>query len=86
MLDVPPEPQLEAQLMAASGGNPLFLAQMATMLVEEGFVETVGGRMVAMMSPTTPVPASIQALAELPDRSLARRRGNRAQPGGGVGR
>ena len=62
VLDVPPEPQLEAQLMAASGGNPLFLAQMATMLVEEGFVEAVGGRMVATMSPTTPVPASIQAL------------------------
>ena len=62
VLDVQPEPQLEAQLMAASGGNPLFLAQMATMLVEEGLVETVGGRMVATMSPTTPVPASIQAL------------------------
>jgi class 3 adenylate cyclase len=62
LLGVPPDAPLEAKLMAASGGNPLYLAQMATMLVEEGLVETIGGQTVATLAAVTPVPASIHAL------------------------
>ena len=62
LLGVPPDAPLEAQLMAASGGNPFYLAQMATMLVEDGLVETIGGHTVATLAAATPVPASIHAL------------------------
>ena len=62
LLDDRLEPSLEEELMAASQGNPLFLAQIASMLLEEGLVERVGGRWVAAVDAAAIVPPSIQAL------------------------
>jgi class 3 adenylate cyclase/tetratricopeptide (TPR) repeat protein len=62
LLGVPPDAPLEAQLMAASGGNPFYLAQMSSMLVEDDLVEIIGGQTVATLAAATPVPPSIHAL------------------------
>ncbi len=62
LLDERLERSLEEQLMEASQGNPLFLTQIASMLLEEGLVERVGGRLVAAVDVAATVPASIQAL------------------------
>lgn len=55
-------PVLEERLMAASGGNPLFLAQTTTMLLEERLVERVGGVLTAKDELATTIPADLHAL------------------------
>ncbi len=56
------ERPLEDRLVELAGGNPLFLEQIASMLLEEGLVERIGDELVATPQLVHSVPATVHAL------------------------
>lgn len=63
LLEAPPSRELQSLLMTTSGGNPLFIEELASSLFEKGYVIKTGeGYALNTLSSDLPIPATIHGI------------------------